>query len=280
MPDFPDDIKDLISKMLTVDPLKRISLNEIKEHPAFRRNIPEFYTFPTPLPIPSITTRIDPNSLDEETINCLHQLGFDDDEELNKELLSDENTMAKVFVSILTCRQTLDNLPWAYSEEEDEEQRSNFDENLELMYPGGVPLLAMGSAQLNTSDPFHRTKHILHSMNSPDTYSIIERSILPDDTPTMVCNMTTPIKEIVVPLESLFTAIQKWLPKKGFAWFYPDETKLLARRKSDGLDIIMQSSVDIDNLITLNVSLPKGNQDAFSDFVDELQNLINEIVPE
>ncbi|KAK8882704.1 Serine/threonine-protein kinase brsk1 [Tritrichomonas musculus] len=301
MPEFPDDIKDLISRMLTVDPNKRISLAQIKEHPAFRQGIPQFYTFPSPLPLPSIKPPIDIAQLDEETINVLRQLGFDeDDSELSKELKSNEHSMAKVFVYMLTNRQKLDNLPWAMKEiEENVDVNGNGNSNgyesvglnlgfssdnasPELIYPADVtPMIS--SLQLNNYDQFHRMKNQrgLDSLSSPEHYSIIERSFFSEDAPTMICNATQEIKGINVTLENLFTAIQIWLPKQGFAWFYPDETKIIARKRSDQLDVIMQSVIDIDNSLTLMVSLPKGgNQDLFNAFVEELQNLINGIVPE
>lgn len=300
MPDFPPDIKDLISRMLTVDPNKRISLAEIKEHPAFRQGIPQFYTFPSPLPLPSIKNPIDIKQLDEDTINVLRQLGFDEENaDLGEELKSTEHSMAKVFVYMLTNRQSFDNLPWAKKEIEenvdtDGNSNGNSYENSgfnlgfndsqspDLIYPGdATPMIS--SLQLTNYDQFHRMKNNhrgLDSVSSPEHYSIIERSFFSEDAPIMICNATRDIKGINVTLENLFTAIQIWLPKQGYAWFYPDETKLIARKRSDQLDIIMQSSIDIDNSITLSVSLPKGNQDLFNVFVEELQNLINGIVPE
>ena len=206
--------------------------------------------------------------------------------------------MAKVFVYMLTNRQSLDNLPWAKKEIEenvDTDGNNNGYENVglnlgfssdnpspELIYPADVtPMIS--SLQLNNYDQFHRMKDNrrgLDSVSSPEHYSIIERSFFSEDAPIMICNATREIKGIMVPLENLFTAIQIWLPKQGFAWFYPDETKIIARKRSDQLDVIMQSTIDIDNSLTLMVSLPKGNQDLFNAFVEELQTLINGIVPE
>ena len=193
MPEFPEDIKNLISRMLTVDPAKRISLQEIKEHPAFRRGIPPFYTFPSPLPIPSITQPIDLKQLDEDTLLFLKQFGYDGDDEnaLAEELSSDRHSMIKVFVYMLTNRMSLDNLPWKFPEK-DENDGNEMETNpsFETNDNSSSEIICSGNVNLtipNTSDRFYRKKNVTQSLNSSETYSMVKGSFLLDATPTMIC---------------------------------------------------------------------------------------------
>ncbi|KAH7815571.1 AMP-activated protein kinase [Monocercomonoides exilis] len=43
---IPPDVRDLISKMLTVDPVKRITIPEIRHHPWFLKNLPDYLAMP------------------------------------------------------------------------------------------------------------------------------------------------------------------------------------------------------------------------------------------
>lgn len=269
-PDFPNDIKDLIQRMLTVDPAKRISLSEIKAHPAFRRDLPPSYTFPSPLPVPVLNDPIEPSTLDQSTMDVLHQLGFENEEELISELKSNQHTMAKVFVYILSHRMSFDNLPWNFTEDDDD-----FINSQGFFVPAGNPMLSGGSIHAN--DPFFRRTSA--DLSSPQDYSIIERSLLAEDAPTIACNATKTIKEIVVPLESLFNALQIFLTEQNFSWFYPNEMKLLARRKNDQIDLIFESDIDIDENIILKISLPQGNHLIFDHLVEQIEQMIECIIP-
>ena len=71
MPDFPPDIKDLISRMLQVDPAKRITIEQIKHNRAFRIDLPRRYTIPSPLPKITKIDPIDINQVDEAVIGAL-----------------------------------------------------------------------------------------------------------------------------------------------------------------------------------------------------------------
>ena len=116
MPNFPDELKDLISRMLTVEAEKRITIEQIKRHPALRLLIPPDYVFPAPLPPPLITESVDPASLSPSIISVLRQIGFNNDEELREELTADRSTMAKTFLFLMLRRLSFDSLPWGDEE--------------------------------------------------------------------------------------------------------------------------------------------------------------------
>lgn len=128
MPEFPADIVDLIKNLLVVDPNGRLTIDQIKDHPAFRRNLDQLYVLPTPIPDVTALRQIDLSSIPPEIKKILMQMGFSDEEELNIQLKSNESTIAKVFVAMLTAQLDLDLLPWdelalgALEEQEPEQQ--------------------------------------------------------------------------------------------------------------------------------------------------------------
>ena len=116
MPNFPDEIKDLISRMLCVEADKRITIEQIKTHPAFRLLLPPDYVFPAPLPAPNIIESIDPALLSPSIIAVLQQIGFKDDD-LRDQLMADHSTMAKTFLFLMLRRLSFDSLPWGDDEQ-------------------------------------------------------------------------------------------------------------------------------------------------------------------
>ena len=43
MPNFiSDEVKDLINRMLQINPIKRITMKEIKSHPWYLKDLPEY----------------------------------------------------------------------------------------------------------------------------------------------------------------------------------------------------------------------------------------------
>lgn len=112
MPDFPSDIINLIQNLLVVDPNGRLTIEQIKEHPAFRRNLDPLYVLPTPIPDVTTLHQVDLSSIPIEIKKVLVQMGFTDEAELNNQLKSPDATMAKSFVAMLTAQLDLDLLPW------------------------------------------------------------------------------------------------------------------------------------------------------------------------
>ncbi|KNC52080.1 CAMK/CAMKL/BRSK protein kinase [Thecamonas trahens ATCC 50062] len=97
------DINDLISRMLTVDPTARITVDEIKAHPWFNslpmdtppvRPISEAITSALPIAVP-----------DDDVVASLVSLGWGGASELRRSLASDEKSVAKVFYHLLAQRK-------------------------------------------------------------------------------------------------------------------------------------------------------------------------------
>ena len=116
MPNFPDEIKDLISRMLCVEADKRITIEQIKTHPAFKLLLPPDYVFPAPVPAPNIIESIDPAMLSPSIVAVLQQIGFKDDD-LRDQLMAEHSTMAKTFLFLMLRRLSFDSLPWGDDEQ-------------------------------------------------------------------------------------------------------------------------------------------------------------------
>jgi BR serine/threonine kinase len=261
MPDFPPDVKDLVSRMLEVNPSRRITISQIKAHPAFRMDLPPNYACPSPLPLPVSVDPIDPATVDQGIIDIFHQLGYGSDEELFADLKSSDATMAKIFYLILSNKMSFDHLPWKCDPNPPDDSF-----NYRFMYQG------------TTLDAFEISGGRRSFPASATGSSIIERTVFSDDAHTYVCNNTTEI-EVPVPLESLMVALQDFLTQVHFAWFYPNEWNIIARKENpDRMDVHLEVAHDIAGL-TLKVSLPHGDPEEFELFVDAVRSLVLGIVP-
>ncbi|CAD6333096.1 unnamed protein product [Miscanthus lutarioriparius] len=68
---FSPSARDLIPRMLVVDPMKRITIREIREHVWFKIRLPRYLAVPPP------DTAQQVKKLDEETLNDVIKMGFD-----------------------------------------------------------------------------------------------------------------------------------------------------------------------------------------------------------
>ncbi|KAJ6250022.1 serine/threonine-protein kinase gin4-related [Anaeramoeba flamelloides] len=94
---FTKDERDIIKKMLVVDPKKRISIDEIKKHPWFTSNYPTNYTpQDSSIKIKNIGA-MKKELLSPKILKNLKTLGWGDQEELTKALCSEELNQEKIF---------------------------------------------------------------------------------------------------------------------------------------------------------------------------------------
>lgn len=68
---------DLIYKILTPDPLSRITIQEIKQHPFFRTNLPDDYVLPTPLQMCCMPCPFNVNNYERDVLSSI---GFPESE--------------------------------------------------------------------------------------------------------------------------------------------------------------------------------------------------------
>ncbi|KAJ5076889.1 serine/threonine-protein kinase brsk2-like protein [Anaeramoeba ignava] len=94
---FTFEQKDLINKMLTVDPQKRITIPEIKKHPWFTSNLPKNYRQPeSSISLKNIQLKIDVDHIDNKIFSHLQSLGFHNPVNLRYSLTNEEMNLQKV----------------------------------------------------------------------------------------------------------------------------------------------------------------------------------------
>eukprot|EP00741_Cyanophora_paradoxa_P001769 tig00000073_g1715.t2 len=102
------DAKDLIWKMLTVDPTKRISVEGIKKHAWYQKFLTEKEIeeeSEAERETPSMEPVRDFDGADPEIIRTLKTLGWGSDEQLRESLCSEEPNLEKVFYRLLEKRK-------------------------------------------------------------------------------------------------------------------------------------------------------------------------------
>lgn len=272
MPPFLPEIQDLISRMLTVDSSKRITLNEIKLHPAFHLFLPKNYEIPEPIPLPVLPDPIDTTDLDEKLYSVLIHLGFQNETEIRAELQANSHNMAKVFTHILTTGFSLESLPW----EKDK---------LSLVKTDAVPsdeFLVDSNDQpqaftLHSNDSFGHKKAAPMSLGSPDIFSLVEKApwMGDQDPPEVEFEGNTDIPDITIPLPKLFEAIQQQLSSNQYKYFYPNDVTLFAKFPDEKVFIVIQAKYTTKDTITLSLRHLHGSVLLFSPFVHMIQDIIN-----
>ncbi|KAJ3122344.1 hypothetical protein HK098_002932 [Nowakowskiella sp. JEL0407] len=101
IPDFISaDAKDLIKRMLVIEPSKRITMKEIFSHPWFNSHEPKLKEQIYPVSPPVSESRID-----YDVVNSLGLLGWGTEEELKTALMLEGPNMEKVFYYLLIQRK-------------------------------------------------------------------------------------------------------------------------------------------------------------------------------
>lgn len=256
MPDFPEPVKDIIAKMLCVDVQHRITIKQIKQHPAFHLLLPDDYVYPTPLPPPTILDPINPSQVDPLIIQILHQIGFTD-EELREDLTSSQGTKAKAFCFMLARRMSYDNLPW-------DDQRQEISYKLKP------------DEMITMADPFFMRQQTESSSSVNEELNHFPSSSFSIGFSTP-CFVSQTIIGVSPRHEVIMTAIQKFLTESGFVWLYPNDQLILARRRSDGTDLMIEIVFIGNDSINIIVRLTSGDTLCFSTIVEAISRRVETI---
>ena len=289
MPDFQPDIKDLVSRMLTVDPEKRITIEQIKHHRAFKLDLPRKYTVPTPLPRP---TKIDPiniNEVDPQVVSILYNIGFEEDK-LPEMLSEKEFNEAKYFCVLLTQQISLQSLPWTDMDAENSILASDTtdssastpahipqqDDNPLFYVDDGVPI--SGGYLMNGKDPFAR-KNENEVANSMVVYSLIEKTEYFSPLIPKPEQKVEVINGISYQLETVFGKIQNYLLNNDFDWFYPNEMLLYAHRSSVDPNsyYILEAEYENNEQFSLSIKV-QGSDEHLTEFYHNIEQVISQIV--
>lgn len=296
MPPFPSDIKDLISQMMKVDPKMRATIADIKSHPAFRSGLSMMYILPSPIPLFSDSHSLDPSQISPEIIRILQQIGFSDEEELKNELQSTSNTMAKVFVSMLTPQINLEQLPW------DKSSCGSVASPCLTPFNSSSFMVSSGNKVFNFDFDGNITSTNVKNeqLGRKNSSNAIEMSYSIARRPSWVVDGTdqdiSALNEVAftfnnVPIWDLMCRAEETAGDLGMQWFHPDPVTMYLRtpdssfysnltanfvdKSENEVESEVANSHIIDNEIILHIQLNKGTYEQLKDFSEKLhQNII------
>ncbi|KAJ5071080.1 serine/threonine-protein kinase brsk2-like protein [Anaeramoeba ignava] len=99
--DVAPDIKDLINKMLQVDPEKRITISEIKKHPWFCSNFTDNFIPPESILRRKFYKPIEPKKIDSDIVKQLANLGWEKDI-ITQNLTNESQNLEKILYTFVT----------------------------------------------------------------------------------------------------------------------------------------------------------------------------------
>lgn len=269
-PEFPSEIKNLISGMLNVDTSQRFTISQIKEHPAFHLFLPSDYIIPQPLPLPYLPAPVQPSTLDPNVIDLLLQIGFCNQSELSSEFMTEGTTMAKVFYSMLTAASSVEELPWELlrSPSQTAENLSEKDQN-NFMIP------ARPTPEYVLTSPFARQTQYYDSP-SPENYSVPVKSewAVGQENDAILSDVIQPCINIELPLEELSKRMQIVLTRMGLEWFHPDDFTIYGHHP-DGFFITMNIDFQSDVSLKMNLVFTQAKPSDIAALSDQIGKILS-----
>lgn len=269
MPTLDEPIQDLISRLLVVDPATRITIDQIKNHPAFRLYTPEGYVFPKPLPIPLLVDPIQPSAVPPATFSALKSIGYSSDQEINEELLSPTHTMAKVFAHMLTNSIALEMLQWPSGIDMQSIPAEAFLVSPKDEHLGGTV----------SNDPFARRRYNPDTSSTPEVYSLVERTMGQWDDLNTAENEPQPFQISAIPIDVLMCGLQKALVEQlGCEYLHPDDMHIICRREISKEAFMFSAEYRNDDQLTLNMIPIKIDSKEFDVLIQQVGEVIQGII--
>ena len=265
MPPFPSAIQDLIRKMLTVDPSKRITIDDIKAHPAFRAGLSPLYVVPSPIPFPSLSPAVDPSSLSRDVLDVLSHIGFSSDE-LSAQLKSADPTPAKVFLSMVNRTLDLESLPWEHAHSGPPQPAD-----------GATPVDAASDIGGNRigNRTFAAGRPRMVPVSPSEAYSLAAR-------PEWALG-EAPVSEVLGEMQvevsgqttwSIFARAQAALGVAQCRWLHPDPVTMLVRSSGGSLYMSLVGKCCSAKDVKITALLHKGENNEFNELVSMLFDAI------
>lgn len=268
---FPSEIQDLISKILVVDVNKRITLEEIKKHPAFLYGLCPTYILPSPLPIIQINESFKNKSIEPKFFNFLKAIGYNSDEEITNELLCNEHTNAKMFYFMFLKNSYLDELPW----EKSEDNITAIDQDMYIM-----PAKQFGGLLQKTNDPFLRKQQIGSLGSYSTSYSPNSLIYQPEWAENISSSLITDVEQCFTNInlspDKLMGFLQRILTKLEIRWFHPNDLMIISKHiESDSL-MTFTAMYEEGDTLTLSIVLVHGDKFFFDQFIKDLSESLKE----
>lgn len=252
MPDFHADIKDLIHRMLTVDPSKRITVAEIKAHPAFAVGLPPGYILPAPIPRGNLTEPIE--RADPRVLETMKNIGFKADE-IDRDLAGTQSTKAKEFYRIISHTTSLEQIPWEAA------QRCKI--TVVDVEPAvkTVPKMDPGREE----DRFRRQPKSPLSDQNTETYSFATKPSWVVNKEDVLYIQEKRFKNLEMTCDEMMFKVQRVLSNMKCDWFYPDNTRIIAKHER-GAFITLDAAYRDEKLMYLYVKMNHGTVEVFEEF--------------
>ena len=262
MPAFPPEIQDIIRGMLTVDPEKRITIAAIKQHPCFRQGLNPEYILPKPMPFFD-TASVDISTVEPKYIENLLKIGFTN-EEIEEELSSETNTMAKVFLTMLKQKTDLDAIPWDAADSNSPSLLSQASIMTQVKVPRFKP---------DSSDPFQR-----HAVTPSESLSLGQMSVANqapwniEDSPEFLSDAS--LDTFGVPIWQVMFNVQQLFTEMGMQWFHPDPQTIIARSEDAGIYVSIEGVFRTSEDVTVVAKLRRGDLESFNSLVESIKSAL------
>lgn len=269
MPDsFDDRVKDLISRLLELDCDVRLSIDQVKAHPAFHILLPDSYSIPCVLPPVSLYGAVQLPPSDSQILVVLRGIGYQTEQEILSELASPDPTPAKTFYWMWKSQLSFEALPWdAAREPLDAGQGER-----PLIVSPHQPLLAMQSPQL---DQYGRAMKVQAQSPGSVAQSLAERATWLGDTRQVQSEdesgQGAEWSVVAVPLEWVLATLQHAFDADGIQWFHHTDLDMIIKNP----ELETYISLHADRIETeqsdFQMTLLRGDGGWFQAFVSEVQ---------
>jgi len=256
------DAKDLIKQMLVVDPLKRITISEIRNHPWFQKNLPEYLQKPS-----AIASNCHLKVLDEEVVSELtRRMGVTRDKALQDINSVEEGIVNDTIVAynlLYDSMKTFDN--------------SQFDRTV----PIEIALSSSPAVNLRDQQPFIGAGGVFSSPEMGTSYIDRETMVISDSKQTTLLMNHNAHKWLLGLFSSLhpkqiFADIMRILRKIHFEWKVIGPFQLRCRSIDDSNLSKMRLTIQVfklsDNAYLIDFKLTTGTVFHFFDIVGKFMN--------
>lgn len=215
---FHPDIKNLIAGMINVDVDKRFSLEQIKNHRAFRFGLPNNYLVPRPIPFPDLSEPIDPDLVPQTMIETLNAIGIQT-QEVREELALEGTNTTKIFISMMNEQTLISNLPWESAASE----IPVYDESMENF----------GSGTIENARVINETLSPLMMQTPESGFSLaVPTPWFPED-PEIEFQKTLKFGPSSYWSETVMASLQSVFLEFGFLIFHPDPLTLFGKNATN-----------------------------------------------
>jgi BR serine/threonine kinase len=268
MPPLRSEVASLIREMLTVDASRRPTIEQIKKSPCFSGDMIPRYKMPSPIPFSRYSMPISPDTLTEDVVQVLRQIGYEE-EELHRDLQLGTVSMAKVFVAMLTAQLDLDELPW-------EENGADASDSLLVMSSFMASPFPV-DATPDPRDPFRRRVRAEQNV-SPTVSSVALRPDWCLEAPTTIGEWALEDRMQLLNVtiwDAMFRA-QQAVDDCGLQFFHPDPITLYVRKNDRKFYLSVKATFANEAEIAVTLRMHKGAAEQFEDFRDRLWQLFKE----